>query len=178
MKPLPPIEVLEALYTYDPTTGEVRNRYTKGAARAGDLAGTLTDRGYRACSITHNGTTYRCYVHRIAYALCYGADPYPMEIDHINRDKCDNRAINLRAVNGRDNINNTDRPYKPVRITYPDGRGAIVTDSVTTAGRILNMDRRQIHRIAHRNNNQILFPHPTLPNTYIPSGIRIQYVNK
>lgn len=178
MKPLPPIEVLNALYIYDPTTGEVRNRYTRGGARAGDLAGTLDKRGYRACEIRHNGVTYRCYIHRIAYALHHGADPYPMEVDHINRDKIDNRAINLRAVNRRENIDNTETPHKPIRITYPDGRGAIVTDSVSTASRILNMDGRKIHRIAHRNNNQILFPHPTLSNTYIPSGITIEYINK
>ena len=176
MKPLPPLDVIEALYIYNPTTGEVRNRYTKGSARAGELAGSLCPRrGYRSCSITHEGVTYRCYMHRLAYALHHGADPYPLEVDHINRDKSDNRAINLRAVCGRDNINNTDTPHKPIRITYPDGRNTLTTDSIATASRILNIPANKVSRIAKRTNNQILYPHPTLPNTFIPTGVYIAY---
>lgn len=176
MKPLPPIEVLEALYTYDPTTGEVRNRYSKGRAQAGDIAGAIHPRtGYRNCTITHEGTTYRCYAHRIAYALHHGIDPYLMVIDHINRDKCDNRITNLRAITQYENVNNSTKKRKPVRITYPDGRGAIVTDSASTAARILNLPQQYIAVIANRKNNQIYYPHPTLPHTRIPTGIRITY---
>ncbi len=172
--PLPPIGVLDALYTYDPTTGEIRNRYSKGRAQAGDIAGTQ-QRKYRLCTITHEGKTYRCYAHRIAYALHHGIDPYPMVVDHINRNTSDNRITNLRAISQYDNINNSTKKRKIVRITYPDGRGVIITDSASTAARILNLPQSYIGVIANRKNNQIYYPHPTLPHTRIPTGIRITY---
>jgi hypothetical protein len=98
-----------------------------------------------------------------------------MVVDHINQDKCDNRAINLRAITQYENINNSPKKHRPVRITYPDGRGAITTDSISTAGRILNLPPTTITQIANRKNNQIHYHHPTLPHTRIPTGIHITY---
>jgi hypothetical protein len=172
VKPLPPLEVLQSLFSYCPDTGEVRNRCTRGAARAGALAGNAASGDYLRTTVLGQW----CRVHRIAYALHHGRDPFPLEIDHINRDRSDNRACNLRAVSPETNKANSDAPYRKVRISYPDGRGTIITSSVTTAARILNRNTGNIHRIANRTNNQIYYPHPSLPHTYIPSGIYVSYV--
>ena len=98
--------------------------------------------------------------HRVCWALHYGADPYPLQIDHINRNKSDNRICNLRAVTPADNCANRDNPnqwkYKPVRITYPDGRGTIICDSVTTAARILNRPYSGIQQHLRRGNTNPL----------------------
>lgn len=43
-------------------------------------------------------------VHRIIWILLY--DEHPDTIDHINRDRSDNRLINLRNVSMKENLNN------------------------------------------------------------------------
>lgn len=176
MRPLPPIEVLRARYTYDPDTGEVRHRQTGSGRRAGDLvAPAPTRKGYHQCDVRHEGVRYRVRLHRIAYALHHGADPYPYEIDHINRDTSDNRACNLRAVTPAANRANSASADRPVRITYPDGRGSIVCDSVSTAARVLRRPRRTVHDALRRPTGALLWAHPTLPHTYTPSGITLAY---
>lgn len=47
------------------------------------------------------------YAHRAAFALAHGRWPGG-EIDHINRDKSDNRIENLREVSHRENRMNTE----------------------------------------------------------------------
>ena len=176
MEPLPDVALLRQLFTYNPDTGEVINRYTRKGAKANCPAGSTHPRGYIGIAITVGGVKGRYYLHRIAYALHHGIDPYPCVIDHINRNRTDNRACNLRAVSQHENIANTVKAEKQTRITYPDGRGSIVCNSISTAARILNRQQNEISRTIQRDNNQLLYPHPTLPRTYIPTGIYISLV--
>ena len=46
-------------------------------------------------------------VHNLVYTNFIGPVPDGMEIDHINRDKTDNRLDNLRLVTARDNSHNS-----------------------------------------------------------------------
>lgn len=176
MRPLPPIEVLRARYTYDPDTGEVRHRHTRGGVQAGDpVAPTPSSNGYRMAKWRQGGKRWTIPLSRIAYALHHGADPYPYEIDHINHDTSDNRACNLRAVTAQQNSANRHLSCRrPVRITYPDGRGSIVCDSIATAGRVLRANNRRMN-IALTTGRCLLWAHPTLPHTYTPSGITLAY---
>jgi hypothetical protein len=107
--PLPPLEVLQKKFDYNPETGTLtRNSTSK-------TVGHPTERGWLRVKV--NNTDYR--VHRIVWKMYYGEDPpVGLEIDHINRNKVDNRISNLRVVTCKENAANSARvlfkkPPKP-----------------------------------------------------------------
>ena len=104
--PIPSLEVVRDLYSYDPVNGRVTNkRNISSRARIGQEAGAR-DNGYRKIQI--NGSQYGA--HRIAWYLYYGAWPDKF-IDHINGDRSDNRIENLRLASVTENqINSRARP--------------------------------------------------------------------
>jgi hypothetical protein len=51
----------------------------------------------------------------------HGIDPGQLEVDHINRNRSDNRIANLRIVDGNANRANSCRADRPIEVTYPDG---------------------------------------------------------
>jgi hypothetical protein len=104
--PLPPIERLRLLLDYNPETGDVTWRVYRGrCANVGDLAGSVSLNGYRRICI-RDGDTVNYLAHRIAWALHYGEDPYPHELDHIDRNRLNNRITNLRLVTRSENMRN------------------------------------------------------------------------
>ena len=82
-----PIEELQANYKYDPDTGVI----CKLACGVYLPIGHKDSGGYIA--IAHNKKEIKA--HRMAYALYYGKWPVN-ELDHINRNRADNRICNLR----------------------------------------------------------------------------------
>lgn len=81
-------------------------KVSKGRAKKGSLAGTITTNGcghyYR--SIRFNGRAYMA--HRIIWELCVGEIPEGMVIDHINGDTLDNSLGNLRVCTVTQNAQN------------------------------------------------------------------------
>ena len=99
-KPLPPVELLRELFSYDPETGAVTRNKTGaqvGYRNVGD--------GYLRFSLNRSVMK----VHRLAWKLQTGEEP-PQEIDHVNQDKTDNRWCNLRAAEPRENQANKKYP--------------------------------------------------------------------
>jgi len=102
MRRLPPIEELRRLFDYDPEKGVVTRKVTVGArAKKGSVV-TRKDGRYFQVMINYKSFM----LHRICYALYHGRDPYPMEVDHINHDRGDNRVCNLRLVSHQENGKN------------------------------------------------------------------------
>ena len=99
-KPLPHQDTLNALFTYDPDTGILRNKVKRGPSKPGVAAGSIHWKGYLVISI--NQSQYR--VHRLIWKMAYGKDPGTL--DHINRDRLDNRLENLRAASDAENSHN------------------------------------------------------------------------
>ena len=86
---------------YDPETGDLTWKVASRGTKAGTIAGCLDHHcGY--IKITYQYAHYRA--HRIAWFLYHGEQP--SIIDHINRDRADNRIANLRSVTQSQNVLN------------------------------------------------------------------------
>lgn len=87
-----------ALFLYDPITGELTHRTGKSA---GKTAAKPAVQGYLRATVGR--TEYR--LHRLVWLMHTGAQ-CEQEIDHINRVKTDNRWANLRSVSRQQNAQN------------------------------------------------------------------------
>ena len=88
---------------YEYADGRLYHKVSRPGCRKGDRVGTPKSDGYRL--IGHKGKKYR--EHRVIYEMHYGPIPEGLDIDHINRDRADNRIENLRAVTRSQNIQNS-----------------------------------------------------------------------
>lgn len=97
---------LKELVNYDPNTGiftVAKNR--KGSRnKVGDVLGSNSN-GYIEMQLDAK----RYYAHRLAHLFMTGILPID-SVDHINRDKSDNRFVNLRIVSHIQNMQNDIKP--------------------------------------------------------------------
>lgn len=99
VKELPSKQELSKLLHYNPDTGLFS--WVHGIRRGKPAFTATTAKGYkvgRFCKVMY-------YAHRLAWVMHYGKPPKG-QIDHINGDPSDNRACNLRDVDGSTNIRN------------------------------------------------------------------------
>jgi len=94
-------------FEYDPLTGFLRSRNDHRWVSVPQTNGYLC--------IFHNGKRFRC--HRIVWLLHKGEWP-KHQIDHINRNKLDNRIENLRDVPRRINSANKSNNASMVGTTW------------------------------------------------------------
>ena len=92
---------LRELLSYDPETGDLRRLVPAGGQRIGDVAGSVTRRGYRLVNISG----HRVMAHRLAWLYMTGAHPTGV-IDHKDGDSLNNRFDNLRDVTQSVNLQN------------------------------------------------------------------------
>jgi hypothetical protein len=103
MKRLPPIDLLRETFDYDPATGAITWKVKPAmCVSVGSVAGRIHVSGYR--HIMYKRKVYKAA--RLAYALHYGIDPYPYEVDHINRNRHDDAIENLRLATRSVNCRN------------------------------------------------------------------------
>lgn len=99
---LPPQKVLQRVFNYCPETGVFTWRTSLGGrSSVGQEVGWLHRSGYVYIGL--HGQSHKA--HRLAWKYVYGKDPNGL-IDHIDRDKTNNRIANLRIVSdGESNQN-------------------------------------------------------------------------
>ena len=118
MKLMPPLEEIQKQLEYCPQTGDLTWLVTRHRITSGDVAGYVNSIGYRVVRLF--GSPY--LAHRLAWYLHYGEQPG--EIDHINRDRSDNRIENLRVVSrSENNFNQGNRNKYGVKGLYKTARG-------------------------------------------------------
>ncbi len=86
------------LFTYK--EGKLFNKCKRKTALVGQVIGHLTSKGYLRCRV--EGRDY--LVHRLVYLMHHGY--FPVELDHINGVRDDNRIENLRPATRSDNLCN------------------------------------------------------------------------
>jgi hypothetical protein len=93
---------LQQALHYEPETGvfvwKVANALT---TKIGDRAGSINGGGYRQIDV--EGKKYKA--HRLAWLYVYGY--LPKRLDHKNRDRTDNRIMNLREATRSQNAANS-----------------------------------------------------------------------
>ena len=99
-KRLPDLPTLRAIFHADPDTGTLTNRST------GHVYAAVAGRNNKTNLVHVGGTTY--LISRVLYKMYTGRDPGPLVVDHISRDRTDNRACNLRAVTAGENCINKE----------------------------------------------------------------------
>jgi hypothetical protein len=132
-KPLPTQILLKQLLDYNSVTGIFMWKERAGKSGfntryAGTIAGYKNILGYY--SITFHKKEYYC--HRLAWMYVHGIDPGKSEIDHIDRNPCNNAIINLRLASHGENVCNrvklktADPGYTILKGVYlvPSGRYA------------------------------------------------------
>jgi len=118
-----PIEILREIFSYDPTSGAlIWQKKVASKVVVGTAAGCMRPDGYLCV---------RCFgclmlVHRVVWAMHHGYWP-PIEVDHINGIKSDNRIENLRKTTIKQNRQNSklrwDNSTGEKGITFYPDRG-------------------------------------------------------
>jgi hypothetical protein len=65
--------------------------------------------GYNMVNLRYDGIVKKVLAHQIVWMSVNGAIPEGLMIDHINRDKADNRLANLRITDTYGNADNRER---------------------------------------------------------------------
>lgn len=139
-----PVERLQELLRYEPSTGALYWRGCKKRRRAG----WVRPDGYRVLKVEHEGRRVQMMAHRVAFALHHGRLPLK-EVDHKDGNRRNNRPENLREATRLQQVVN--RRVKSKLPTGVDARGnRFVARIRTPDGERLHLGSFECPVLAHQ----------------------------
>lgn len=130
------IASLREWFDYDPSTGIFRrNKRSRNQVEAGAVAGTPDGKGYLRIKIL--GRHY--LAHRLAWLWVHGEWPH-LFIDHVDRDRSNNRIANLRLATASQNA--TNRGLRPIGENVPRIGGGVSRERFRAR---ITIDGKNIH---------------------------------
>lgn len=139
---LPPMELLRERLSYNPEDGVLRWKsdspkfdLRQAGVSVGSIAGSINNDGYRHIKI--NQTKFSA--HRIAWSLHHGKHPDGV-VDHIDGNKTNNSASNLRLTDAFGNARNCKR-FRTNKIGFKG---------------VMFRDKKFVSQIRNRGTPQIL----------------------
>lgn len=108
---LPDLKRLNEVFRYDRKTGELYwRKKINPAVKMGEPISKKQKEKNRQTFVRLDGVLW--HMPRIIWKMCTGKDPGSMEIDHIDRDRTNNRFKNLRLATRSMNVLNVDKEQK------------------------------------------------------------------
>lgn len=129
------IEYLNERINYDIETGKCFWNANNRRELVGKEVGSVSATGYRLTNLRINGKTHNFYLHIYIYQRFNGEIPKGLQIDHIDRNKLNNRLDNLRAVTMSVNYANKSG-YGKVKV-----KGVVLTPEKRYAVKIRDKDK-------------------------------------
>lgn len=138
------VEYLRNILSYNQDTGEFRWNISTNKVRAGDVTGCINkDTGYRQVRMKIGNSTRQFQAHRLAWLYVYGVWPNG-SLDHIDRNRDNNRISNLReATDSQNKYNKTKKSNcssRYVGVSWSDQRKKWCS-SITLRGKNRNLGR-------------------------------------
>ena len=144
-------EIVRELFDYDAKEGVLIWKSLKSKRiKVGSIAGCINAKGYVQVAVLGK----RYLAHRVIWLWHYGYVPENV-IDHINRDKKDNRLDNLRETSSQCNMRNSKlckRNTSGVKGVYWNSRDSKWISQITIEGaqKHLGICEDFIEAVAHR----------------------------
>lgn len=144
------IEKIKTFLCYDPLTGDFQllpghsDKFPNGKSRVGSL-----NRGGYWCIHIYK----KPYpAHRLGWAMINGHFPKShLDIDHINRNKLDNRYCNLRlATRGQNNINSRPRGSNRLKGAYRTREGKLWRSQIKINNKSVHLGHFRTEEEAHQ----------------------------
>lgn len=108
---------MSCFFVYDKNTGQLL-RIKKNKPDEYSPVTFIDRHGYIVATASIDGKQYMRYAHRVIWFLCNGDIPDKMVIDHIDRNKLNNKITNLRLITQQQNLLNKNNKSSATKGTY------------------------------------------------------------
>lgn len=103
--------------------------------------------GYQSVGLYLNGERHTCLLHKIIMLAEYGFIPKDMQVDHINKNKSDNRISNLQILSHAENSRKNNCKLNKLNIEDIKSLFNYFNVSVKTISEMFIVDVKTIYNI-------------------------------
>ena len=132
--------------------GNIRRKMLSGGYR--EVKGSIQNRGYKYFQLSRDGKRNNYLVHHLVAQHFISERPEGNVIDHIDRDKLNNRVENLRYTTQKGNVFNADRVHTDIP-QDSDNRHSLVCKKYREANKEKIYKRKSEKLICEKCNNPI-----------------------